>query len=47
MPYICAFNGLFKFMQQTNKCNKTKLKLRDLSPHANYTDRATAAGRRS
>jgi len=25
----------------------TKLKLRGLSPHANYTDRAAAAGRRS
>jgi len=24
-----------------------KLKLRGLSPHANYTDRAAAAGRRS
>jgi len=27
--------------------NKTKTKLRGLSPHANYTDRAAAAGRRS
>ena len=26
---------------------KTKTKLRGLSPHANYTDRAAAAGRRS
>jgi len=25
----------------------TKTKLRGLSPHANYTDRAAAAGRRS
>jgi len=29
-----------------NKKNKTN-KLRGLSPHANYTDRAAAAGRRS
>jgi len=27
--------------------NKLKTKLRGLSPHANYTDRAAAAGRRS
>jgi len=27
--------------------HKTKTKLRGLSPHANYTDRAAAAGRRS
>jgi len=27
--------------------NKTKTKLRGLSPHANYTDRAAASGRRS
>ena len=26
---------------------KTKTKLHGLSPHANYTDRAAAAGRRS
>jgi len=26
---------------------KKKLKLRGLSPHVNYTDRAAAAGRRS
>jgi len=27
--------------------HQTKTKLRGLSPHANYTDRAAAAGRRS
>jgi len=30
-----------------NFVTKTKLKLRGLSPRANYTDRAAAAGRRS
>jgi len=29
------------------KQNKKQNKLRGLSPHANYTDRAAAAGRRS
>jgi len=31
----------------TNTQLKLKTKLRGLSPHANYTDRAAAAGRRS
>ena len=31
----------------TQPPTKTKTKLRGLSPHANYTDRAAAAGRRS
>jgi len=34
------FNNVRIYLKQTNK-------LRGLSPHANYTDRAAAAGRRS
>ena len=33
--------------KENNKGTKKKTKLRGLSPHANYTDRAAAAGRRS
>ena len=37
---------LFYSYTKTNQM-QLKLKLRGLSPHANYTDRAAAAGRRS
>jgi len=36
-----------KFMITVHYVCYTKTKLRGLSPHANYTDRAAAAGRRS
>ena len=44
-------NGLFRSVRSTSFSNvadnlKLKLKLRGLSPRANYTDRAAAAGRR-
>ena len=54
IPYPTAFpygNGmvLHFYQQQESSTTKTvlKTKLRGLSPRANYTDRAAAAGRRS
>ena len=41
---VCYINHTFN-LTVTTKTKKTKL--RGLSPHANYTDRAAAAGRRS
>jgi len=45
-----CFNSLRKHVRELrifNTITKTKTKLRGLSPHANYTDRAAAVGRRS
>jgi hypothetical protein len=38
---------IYQAEKQTYAAYKTKTKLRDFSPQANYTDRATAACRRS
>jgi len=50
MPYILESNPHPNLIR-TSFCRflklKTKTKLRGLSPRANYTDRAAAAGRRS
>jgi len=42
----CYFAGLVYILLISVNC-RSKTKLRGLSPHANYTDRAAAAGRRS
>ena len=53
LHYAYVYKLIFTYCAQNDSCKyfqvqyKTTNKLCGLSPHANYTDRAAAAGRRS